>query len=82
MVDGAASGVTFQMDKLDIQDVQLDQKRVEAVVTYYAEVSMWENNAETYTAVVTQNVSLQKIDHNWLITGRDTADVTPGQSPG
>ena len=81
-MDGAASGVTFQMDKLDIQDVQLDQKRVEAVVTYYAEVSMWENSAETYTAVVTQNVSLQKIDNNWLITGSDTADVTPGQSPG
>ena len=82
LMDGAASGVTFQMDKLDIQDVQLDQKRVEAVVTYYAEVSMWENSAETYTAVVTQNVSLQKIDHNWLITGSDPADVTPGQSSG
>ena len=81
-MDGAASGVTFQMDKLDIQDVQLDQKRVEAVVTYYAEVSMWENSTETYTAVVTQNVSLQKIDNNWLITGSDTADVTPGQSSG
>lgn len=74
----AASGVTFQMDKFEIQNVQLDDKRVEAVVTYYAEVSMWENGTETYTAVVTQDVSLQKINNQWLITGGDTANVTPG----
>lgn len=78
LMASAADGVTFQMDKFEIQNVQLDDKHVEAVVTYYAEVSMWENQSETYSAVVTQDVSLQKINDQWLITGGDTANVTPG----
>lgn len=78
LMDAAAPGESFQLDKLEIQNVQLDEKREEAVVTYYAEISMWENENETFTAVVIQDIALQKIDGQWLITGGDTANVTPG----
>lgn len=78
LMDDAAPGDTFQIDKLEIQDVQLDDTREEAVVTYYAEVSRSENGEGPFTAVVTQDVALQKIDGFWLITGGDAANVAPG----
>lgn len=73
----AATGTTFQVDKLDIQNVQLDNKREEAQVAYQANVSMWANGLKTYSAVVNQDIALQNINGSWLITGGDAADVQP-----
>ncbi len=77
-MDTAAPGDTFQLDKLEIKNVQVDTKREEATVSYYAEVSTWENGTATFTAVVTQDVSLTKINGQWLITGGDPANVQAG----
>jgi uncharacterized lipoprotein len=76
----AAPGATFQIDKLEIQNVQVDSQTNEAVVTYQAQVSMWENGEATFTAVVTQNVALQRINGNWLITGGDAANVQANEA--
>ncbi len=79
LMDAAAPGESFQIDKLEIQNVRLDDKREEAVVTYQAQVSMWENDVMTFTAVVTQDIALQKIDGNWLITGGDAPQIDEGR---
>ena len=71
----AAPGTTFQIDKLEIQNAQAGSHPGEVVVTYQAQVSMWENGATTYTAVVTQDVALQQINGKWLITGGDAPNI-------
>lgn len=76
----AAPGTTFQIDKLDIQNVQVDSKKNEAVVTYQVQVSMWKNGEATFTAVVTQDVALQRINGNWLITGGDAAHIQANEA--
>ncbi|MEJ2749431.1 MAG: hypothetical protein P8183_16235 [Anaerolineae bacterium] len=74
-VANAAPGTTFQIDKLKIQNTQAGSHPGEVVVTYQAQVSMWDNGQATFTAVVTQDVALQQINGKWLITGGDAPHI-------